>query len=61
MTHLSKSWLCVNCDHVGGNASLCEYCGSSALVHLQKLLDREPLTAAERTVQDLIGTAYKAK
>jgi len=56
---LSRAWLCCNCDQISANASACDCCGSIALLHLEKLLNREPQDESEKTIQELIETAYK--
>jgi hypothetical protein len=53
MQHLNSSYLCLDCEFVGGGASRCGKCGGGALAHLGKLLDRVPPTPMDAAVSAL--------
>ena len=55
---LNAAYLCANCDEVGSNSLFCERCGSGALMHLGKLLNRQIVT---ESVEQLIESAYERK
>ena len=50
---LGRAYLCADCDHVGMQAAMCIHCGSRAVAHLGKLLDRVPPTPMDAAVTAL--------
>jgi hypothetical protein len=56
---LQQSYLCVNCEEVGVNSRTCESCGSIALTHLGKLLNRTAQTYLDLTVKRLMETVER--
>jgi len=58
---LGRAWLCANCDTVGADAGRCARCGSRALAHLGRLLDRAPLTPADAAVARLLETVEEKR
>jgi len=38
--HLSKAWLCVDCDAVTNESRVCPHCLSTQLLNLANVLDR---------------------